>query len=429
MSAARASGFDPMIAEFAAVVAISLAIAFAGRVALAILPPGPPGGHALGELPMTWATAHLLGLVAWLAGERVLEFAGIEPNAWLLLAPWIVIAIVRLATLPGAVVPRHELRREPPSSSARIMRRAAFIILAVFAGARLLEREAARASTRAADFDFVRTLGSFGASGMPSFAAWCFLLETAIALLLVCEHGLERARRAPLRRALALVAIALLLGVFGIKADAREEVLIAAMFGSGAAFAIPWMRRADRRGLALSVIFLGATSLFAPRGTTLAIAGLLGLWIATPAPSRRTVGAWSLGSFLLFLGMGPAARPRIERPLLIAGPRAFLALDFTPILIASAVLAIVIAQRRLARTFQRAPSNDSEGRERFPIESDRPESRAVGRIALWAILLQAAMFFVLPVPEHGSIELAIGVVLVLIAGLECAREERRVELR
>ena len=85
-----------------------LAVFLVGRTVLSILPPGLPGRHAPRDLAVTWATSHALGvgvLGASLLGARTLGFG---PHPALLIGPWTLVLGVRLATLPGAMVPRHD---------------------------------------------------------------------------------------------------------------------------------------------------------------------------------------------------------------------------------------------------------------------------------------------------------------------------------
>jgi len=68
-----------------------------GRLTLSLLAPGWPGIHDRRELGPTLCASLVLGAGTW----SLLPFYG----------PWLALALLRLATLPGALRPRHDRRR------------------------------------------------------------------------------------------------------------------------------------------------------------------------------------------------------------------------------------------------------------------------------------------------------------------------------
>ncbi|HEX6883791.1 MAG TPA: hypothetical protein VF530_10445 [Planctomycetota bacterium] len=216
----------------------ALCVALLGRLALAFFPPGEPGGHLPRELPETTATSLALGwlalcvaaaplalLLAFLA-DRNSELARWLPYA-LGLGLVAVLALVRWATLPGAMVPRHAVAQESFGRAGPLL---LLIVLAWLAHA---------AYTRS----FVVAL------------VW-------LALGVLLERGLWRARRSARGRALFLVAFLApatpwsggASRLFGL----TEELALAAALGAGAASLVPWLRRADRRAGLLAGVFLAA---------------------------------------------------------------------------------------------------------------------------------------------------------------------------
>jgi len=95
--------------------------ALVGRLLLALLPPGLPGRHTPRGLPSTWAASHLLGGLALALEEGLLHSLGFEPSPLLVAAPWLVVALLRWVTLPGAMVPRYEPLAEPAGALARAL--------------------------------------------------------------------------------------------------------------------------------------------------------------------------------------------------------------------------------------------------------------------------------------------------------------------
>jgi len=243
---------DPRWSSTARVDAVALALRLlsqlaCGRLVLAFLPPGSPGSHALARLPATAATSLLLGDVALELEARFLP----APETWaaraLFLAPWLVLLVLRLVTLPGALVPRHA----PPEERRGKLARLVVVLPCLWCLAAL-----ARAPEDTVLWDW-------------------------LAFLILLDHGLQAARRSPLGRTLLVFGAALTAQPF-LSADAAVEA--AARFGTGALFLVPWIRRADRRAGVLALIAFGSLGPTEPR---LALAGLLGVLLAARAPQRR----------------------------------------------------------------------------------------------------------------------------------------------
>jgi hypothetical protein len=240
-------------------------------VLLAWLPPGPPGGHAPRDLPATWAASHLLGLFALVAERALLPGA----SALVLLAPWLVLAGVRLATLPAGLVPRHPPAREPASRAVRLLRAAAFpcalgvLMLGTHPAPRPIDLFAGAAE---------RVLGP----DAPLVACgW-------LALWILVDHALASARRAPLGRA------CLLLVLVATPAPLRYAAPAALALGTGTAFLVPCVRLGDRRAAGLSATGFAALALFGR--PTLALVGLAVLVLVATRPRRRLALAAALGA-------------------------------------------------------------------------------------------------------------------------------------
>lgn len=195
-------------------VLIQLAV---GRVLLSWLPPGRLGGHRPLELPATLGTSYLLG-EAILALQSLLSPAWGDAQAWgWHLVPWGVLGIVRLATLPGSFVPGAEPRHEAPGK--------------LFWGLVL----------------FLVVLG--GLLTVPPLV---------LAFLPVASHLLQQGRRAPLGRVALLIPV---LWILAAGASPPSPLVRAGiLFGAGAGFLIPWLRRNDLRAAWLSAIFFAASA-------------------------------------------------------------------------------------------------------------------------------------------------------------------------
>ncbi|MDA1266846.1 MAG: hypothetical protein O2816_17335 [Planctomycetota bacterium] len=232
-----------------------------GRVVLSLLPAGRPGGHGLGELPATWAASHVLGLIAFAAEWEWLAVLDVAPPTWWLLVPWVVLAVVRIALLPGRVTPRTEPMPVQPTGFTWLARA---LILA--------------AAMRAGWTDDLEAGVNLAAIGV---------------LLLEGGRGL---RRHPTARAV-LVAVLLWTPVV-VELPPLLPALDTAwptltLLGVGGA---AWTRRADERGLALALFAAVGCALLDPRL----------VWVG------------GLATVALFLASHPAGWQRAWGPLLAA---------------------------------------------------------------------------------------------------------------
>lgn len=290
----HARWFDPgELAQNGVWLLAALAVALIGRLVLSFFPPGDPGGHLPRELPETAATSLVLG---WLAvGVAAIPLAhawvgladgGSSAARWLphALAAGLLVALVlvRWATLPGAMVPRHAVAQETFGRARPLL---AVTVLAWLAHALLTD-------------------------ALVGALAW-------LALGLLLERGLWRARRAALGRALFLLAFLAL----GLPDPGRREVFgltdalaLAVALGAGAASLVPWLRRADRRAGLLAGLFLGAPLLLAR--DPLAWAGLV-VYVGAAHPRQRPFALRTAASCaLLFAWFGWLwAGPVRSRPL------------------------------------------------------------------------------------------------------------------
>ncbi|HED64876.1 MAG TPA: hypothetical protein ENJ09_04885 [Planctomycetes bacterium] len=231
-----------------------------------------------------------------------------------MLAPFILLAALRVLTLPGSLVPGSGVPHEPASRAAFLGTVAAALSLLAF-------------------FPPARDAHLLRAGGAP----WNWL---AVALLFLLDHGLRVARRAPGGRTLLAALLALLLLLFPA-VSFRPGLTLAAVF------LIPWLRRADRRAAWLTS--LGAAGLaFEPSGAPLGLGVLLILVLAShPAQRRDALHAAILpGLWLLYRALAPAAgaSPPVPGTPPVAVPLAIVAL-----------LSIPIALRRRARPFDPLP--------------------------------------------------------------------------
>jgi len=247
--------FAHLLSSMFAIGCMLLVFAFVGRVVLSLLPPGPLGSHSPRDLVTTWAASHLLG-----SGVLAVQEA-VYPEGWLglqwLLAPWVVIGVLRLATLPGRILPGPD---EALASDAREPGPAGRALALAFAGLALFP--VARVLWQGEDTDGV--LGAI----------------SGLALLLLVNHGLMRLPGRPLvLRTLALAAATWV----GFQFDLSAGILIV-FVGAGVAALPAALRQADRRATAFAVLAFGiVAALFAlvdDGQWQVGLAGIAGLYIA-----------------------------------------------------------------------------------------------------------------------------------------------------
>jgi len=268
------SGAPPAVSP-AMLVVLGILTAVVGRIFLACLPAGLPGRHAPRDWPATWAASHLVGLTWFLAiGELA------EGSAWISVAfgvPLIALAVL-LLTSPAGLVPRHE---PIPLRGGLVVR--ATIVVTVLA------------------------TGVWSARGIGSEGS-VYLAFTTCAAAILAHEALALARVQPWVRAAALAAICAGLAFLPHSGGPNEWW---AVIGAGgiAAGIIGWIRRGDRRALAIAGIglaFLPLSDSGAPV-TGLLIVVPIATVIGTAKPSRLRALAWLLGGSIagtVVIGIG-----------------------------------------------------------------------------------------------------------------------------
>lgn len=277
------------ISSIGAVLVQLLIFVLVGRLILAWLPPGRLGGHGPHELLRTTSASLLLGLAALTIVSR-----------WALwLSPWpdwrigslAVVAgatVLRIATLPAAMVPRHEPAAEHAGAAAQL---AGLGIVTIFAFelAGIL-RHMDWLPQETPDWAFHTPVSTEGLH----LTAWCFLA----ALFVLLDDALAVARRAPFeRRGLLLVAALCawrpILEPGGVaprqfSADAWTAGWMLVVCGA-AATSFAWFRRADRRSLWVALLALaGAASWKGSTAIGFALVAIVFI-VASPHPTRRYV--------------------------------------------------------------------------------------------------------------------------------------------
>lgn len=276
-------------------------LAFAGRCLLAWLPAGDPGGHHPRELPATWAASHLLGWIAFhtlggLVGEFELRFG------WLtFVVPFALLGGARLLTLPAAMSPRHADREPRPTAWTRLVLAALGTVLV------LLFVHAVRAGELAHP---AATLEAWRARS--PYEAYVLRLARpahVAALVILFGRGLAGFSMGPGPRHAAALALGLLpifwssgragpdsshVGTAGAMGIALIDTQLTLAFGAGIAFGATWLRRADRRALALACLAFAHCIGAAHAGAPLGIAGLLALVLGLHRNAYRLALPWML---------------------------------------------------------------------------------------------------------------------------------------
>lgn len=258
-----------------------------GRCVLAALPVGSVGGHGLRELPVTAAVSLALGVGTLELVERLATLLGAGaglPTIALVATTSIAAAIAMLRTLgaPAAMVPRHapvEVRRSGVNQGAR----AVVILLGVIGAAR-------------APAPALHPLASAFDPG--THAAWSALQGAFAAATMVAVDGaLAALRRSPWTRVVALAIAAALVGdVAPMQPPVGFALLACATCTLGG---VLWLRRADRRGLALACATALACVADDFKHAPLALSFVACLAVATPRASWRTAfGALALVALL-----------------------------------------------------------------------------------------------------------------------------------
>jgi len=289
-------------AEVWAQLALCAWIALSGRVALACLAPGQPGGGALRASASTWAASHVLGCALLALQAACFELAGGAAQAHARLgnlaalglwaAPTALLALARVFGAPGALRPRHEPAHEAPDWSALLTRCAlalAFALTAVIAFGRVAVSERALGTLPARGAaELLEAAGALlGGRAHPSGSLPLLALASWAALLLVLQHALAAARRAPFPRAAVALLYALTPAAVASAGLALERVQPALCIGAGAACLIPWLRRAERRAAQLAAIAFAAALPHGGTASWTAVCGLALLVLASARPARR----------------------------------------------------------------------------------------------------------------------------------------------
>lgn len=302
-----------------------LAIAFVGRVVLALLPVGALGSHGARELLATWAVSHLLGLATFTFAMRAADGLGLElawGSARPFLLAWAVVAGARMLFLPGALVPRHPPRTERAHGVVFVVLAAAVALVGA-AGCGEQERIESPVSAGfiVCSWEGPPPDGLPALLGLEQPGLGLPLLPTTsiLALIVLVAHGLAVARRAPLARALVILWLAwLVFLVRGLVRAGNEAELLLAV-GGGAASSVAWFRRGDRRGLAIAALALGSVAFFAPSAWGVALACLSVIVLASPRTAWRIAGTWcAVGTVLALVGAcwrtEPLSTPTTEVP-------------------------------------------------------------------------------------------------------------------
>lgn len=258
-----------------------LSILLVGRVGLALLPPGWPGGRRGAECWATLGASFLLGLGLLLAQLRIHARLGLGDAPGILLWPWLLVAGLRAATLPAPMRPRLERSPAPAAGAARGLLLASGGALGLIGASALLGLLGLPGGSRTWALGELAALLGGGQSGS---AAWIlgaagFLACSALVVGVLAEAGL-----APWGRALALGLCALAGLALHQGGGLGAATLMAGLALAAGALSSGWSRRADRRVLWLA-LGLGATAaLLGPPAWAFAAAALLPLALGRIGP-------------------------------------------------------------------------------------------------------------------------------------------------
>ncbi len=280
---------EPVLGPFVAIGSIVLAV-MAGRIVLAWLPRGLVGGHAPRDLATTSSASLFLGLVIGITLDSLPGAA--ETGGWTVVG---LLGLVRWLTAPAAMVPRHEPPLVRAGAVAHALRFAGWILIGL--ACRVFLREADSRT------DNLLPPGVFVAS---AFAA-AFLLD----------HALEVARCAPWVRGASMVTYGGLLHLEPIVPSAGLAPILPFLFTAAASTAVAWLRRGDRRALALSAIFFAGTWAHDRGAWPLAVAGAAWLVVGSPPPSRVIAATWCAATLCIaFATQGHLPRESQSAPVM-----------------------------------------------------------------------------------------------------------------
>jgi hypothetical protein len=332
--------------------------AFVGRILLSFLPPGLPGRHSPRDLPATWAASHLLGSVTLAFELRLLERFGIAPHPLVLLAPWALLALARWITLPGAMVPRHEPAHEASGTLETLLLLAS--ALAVLAS----------------PFFRAEALAHPSAAFEPDTP---LRIADALALLALVSFGLSTARRAPLGRAVAVLALAAALAT-AIARSFTLPIPLTLALGGGLTLGVSWLRRGDRRAAALAVIALSGSALLGPRAAIFGAAGLFALWLHTAPPSRPNLALLSTALFAVCAILGFPMEHEEHYVEAILPPMSAATLI---------VIAFALAARKKWSALREEAARDP-GSAADPVDSPRPQGALVRDALILCVIAMAS---------------------------------------
>jgi hypothetical protein len=275
---------------------VLLQAALLGRALLSFLPPGSPGSHALRDLPATWAASHLLGSTVWLALFVWMPWFHTEHAVVAGFGLAAALALVRAATLPAALVPRHEPPFDRGEAVANVLRPAAFVLVS---------------ST---------CYAAFVGSSHHGDAFTGIVYADALAAMALLAYGLTQARALPWMRATAMLVFAVAIALRGIQEMRGLGLVSALSFAAGAAFTIPWLRRADKRALFLAAIAFASAAPYSTSGWTCTATGLAWLVAGTAGPSRVFAASVALafgaiGGALAWLAAHAQPSPWVSAPI------------------------------------------------------------------------------------------------------------------
>lgn len=280
-------------------VSSTLALVVTGRIALALLPPGHTGAHALGALPLTAAVSFVVGLAVLTAQAAALAACGSPVNGWTLVAPWAAVSAIQLALAPGALVPRHAPVRERASGIALALSVGAGIaapLAVLVAGGAFDARTGFVLEFLEADGPLVRLASALGLARAHDELLW-LRAASAAASVCVLAHGLAiSAPRASANvRALVLAAFAAVF-VVGRDVFAEDDAVHALLAATaGVVFGVEWLRNAERRALALAVLAWALFPAFAGPLAGPGAAGVAALALVcalTARPARTRAAVW-----------------------------------------------------------------------------------------------------------------------------------------
>lgn len=232
-----------------------------GRLLLALLPAGEPGGGRIGDGLLVQATSFCLGWLAMEAQGRLLGFLGMEWTLWMQLIPWGVVLGFWWLALPGRIVPRHGVQHDPAGG---------------------IEKWGARLGLTLCLLTILLRAGVDERSGIPGQAAHVLLeivaLVVSVEVLRVLRiHGL-------VKTLVLLVGGAVILVHEHPPVDLERAPLLAAL-AVGLLGALTWARRADRRGRLLCALIALLLCAQGVAGSCAAVA-LCGSLVAGTTPVR-----------------------------------------------------------------------------------------------------------------------------------------------